>query len=115
MTKLISESRFKDSFRDILLSHLEFAEVINCMDNTFSKFQRGSSLTGNRKYSAIMSNLVEDYLSELIILNEKYIHNVSRVQKKFLDKDQSAKYFNEFYQDVDVLNNRIQTVRETPH
>lgn len=114
MSNLISQSRFKDSFRDILLTHLEFLEVVNCMDLNFTKFLKNSTTNNNRKYSAVLSNLVEDYLNDLIGLNEKYIHNVSRVQKKFLDKDQSVKFFDGFYQEVDFINNRIHRVREEP-
>lgn len=112
MTQLISQSRFKETFRDIFLTQIEFLEVVNLMDNSFCKFKRKKNMATNRKYSMVLSNLVEDYLNEQVKLNEKYIHNISRIQKKFLDSESSKQFLEDFFEQVEELSLKIQKLKE---
>lgn len=112
MSQLVSQSRFKDTFKDIFLTQIEFLEVVNLMDNSFCNFERKKSMAKNRKYSLVVSNLVEDYLNEQVKLNEKYIHNISRIQKKFLDSESSKSFLEDFFIQVEDLSTKIQNLKE---
>ena len=50
-------------------------------------------MIANKKYTVIVSNLIEEYGSELISLNEKFIRAVAGIQKKFLGGGNRAENF----------------------
>ena len=84
------------------------------MDNSFTGFQKSQGIANNLKYAGVFGNLIDDYLGELAGLNEKYIHNASRVQKRFIDPEQSSRYFDTFYQELEAVNQMFQKVKEDP-
>lgn len=97
-------TRLRESLRDTLLSYLEFHHIISSMDYHFNSHvspQKGNDnfsvmnsqksaknaenyqpprrMIANKKYTVIVSNLVEEYGSELITLNEKFIRAVAGI------------------------------------
>jgi len=70
-------------------------------------------MIANKKYTVIVSNLIEEYGSELITLNEKFIRAVAGIQKKFLGGGLRAENFVEdFCKDVGHIGNRIMAWRD---
>lgn len=114
-SNLITNLRLKESLRDTFLSFLEFVEIIKAMNNNFSRFEKQRRMLANKKYSVILGNVIEEYGSELIALNEKYIHSVAHIQKKFLGEDDCGSFIEDFCKDVEDINKNIQLLRDSPY
>ena len=71
-------------------------------------------MVNNRKYSVLMYNIIEEYGSELIILNDKFIQKVAKIQKKFLKKEDCNLFIDCFCRDIEAINMEIQAMRDTP-
>ena len=65
-------------------------------------------------YSGVFGNMIDDYQAELGSLNQKYIHNALRIQKKFLSPEQTSRYLENYYHDLEQINSMLQKVRESP-
>ena len=131
-------TRLRESLRDTLLSYLEFHHIISSMDyhfnshvapqnnnsnysvlnsqksgNNAENYQPPRRMIANKKYTVIVSNLIEEYGSELITLNEKFIRAVAGIQKKFLGGGNRAEHFVEdFCRDVGHIGDRIMAWRD---
>ena len=114
MNTLLTQSRLKETYRDIILTEIEFLEVVNSMDSSFNNLIKKCDPAAKRKYSCFLSNLVEDYLTELVTLNEKYIHNVSRIQKKVVKISNAEQYSNKICADVALISKTVQGFRDDP-
>lgn len=114
-TNLITNLRLKESLRDNFLSFLEFVEIVKAMNNNFSRFEKQRRMLANKKYSVILGNVIDEYGSELIALNEKYIHSVAQIQKKFLGEDDCSSFIEDFCKDVEDINQNIQVLRDSPY
>lgn len=112
---LVINLRLKESLRDTFLSFLEFVEIIKAMNNNFSRFEKQRRMLANKKYSVILGNVIDEYGSELIALNEKYIQTVAQIQKKFLGKEDSSSFIEDFCRDVEDINRNIQILRDSPY
>ena len=70
-------------------------------------------MIANKKYTVIVSNLIEEYGSELITMNEKFIRAIAGIQKKFLGGGTRAENFVEdFCKDVGKIGDRIMAWRD---
>lgn len=106
--------RLKESLRDIFLSSIEFVNTVSALDNTFSNYERSRAMINNKKYATLMSNILDDYGSRILNLNENTMRNIAKIQKKFVKKDQSSHFVEAICSKLKEINKDVQKVRDTP-
>jgi len=107
-------NRLRESFRDSVLSTIEFIEIVSVMDQEFSRFERIKCMIGHKKYAVHLCNLIEEYGSEILSINERYIKILAGIQKDMLTFEDSEAFADNVCIHLEKINSEIQSVREKP-
>ena len=124
-----------EPLRQIYLSYVEFMEVVRALHHNYKRFpsksrknakfeslpeKRNSEETGGNlgpgdNYEEILGSVLEDYCSEVITINEKYIETIAQIQKSMLSsEDHKTQFVGDFCNDADQIHQGIQELRESP-
>jgi len=105
--------RLRDSLRDILLSSVEFVEMVGMIDSLFNVFDRSRLMVSNRKYSVLLSETLDAYGSKILALNDECIKMIAKIQKKFINKESGEDFLKKLYRELKFINFNTQLIRDT--
>jgi hypothetical protein len=70
------------------------------------------SKLSNRSYFVHICSLLEEFNSDLISLNDKYIKKITKIQKSVLNPEQTKQFVADFLQKADKISANIQYLRD---
>jgi len=108
----VRSSRLRETLRDSFLCYVEFFEIVNSMDSSFSTFDRQKRLVGNKKYSTLMCNMIENFTAEFIELSDQYVKRIADMQKEFIFEEDLPRFIENFEHDVNQINWSMQNMRD---
>lgn len=107
--------RFQEVVRDMFLSQVELSQLLMILDKEFQPYRNSPNLTAkisNRSYFVMISSLLEEFNSDLICLNDKYVKKITKIQKSMLEVDERKEFLTDFLEKADRVSAYIQSMRD---
>lgn len=107
--------RFQEIIRDMFLSQVELSQLLITLDKEFEPYRNSPKLTtkiSNRSYFVMISSLLEEFNSDLISLNDKYVKKITKIQKTMLESEDKKAFLTSFLEKADRVSSLIQRMRD---